>query len=544
MVIFQPKRQGKYLVSQPLHLLTGVTQVKYALFYHHPDLECTVERIYLTLWASLLLYSRKGKLCIVESPHVLNWAILKDKNILCNPSSLITLWLQIAGLELIGSVQGYKPFWNSQCVDKSAKLWLPTGTACVGSHLSSSSSLWIPTIQNSLFSMEEIVNPKTKNLQMTYCPLSTSIAAEKMENVDIRARKIRIYPTSQQKHILRQWMGTYRYVYNRALDGINKGVDKYNFMELRNKYVTEKNNTICHKWEFLTPKDVRASACRDLEKAYKSTLANKKAGNIKYFKMRFKSKHSPQCIEIPKSAVKYTDKRHLDIFPSFLGSMRSCKDKQLPIKYDCRLKYANGKYWLVIPFDANKKQVNGDGECSMDPGVRKMYVIYSDKRVTKLSTNKGLLERYRMRLDKLRSMRDKRYIKDNKWRRSSDRLKNKITNAVDDIHYKLINKLVSENKSIYLPKFESQQWMGINANIGRDMNFLKHYTFKRRLEDTVNRTPNVQLVWCTEEYTSKTCTNCGFYNNIKQSEIYSCNKCSIVLDRDVNGARNILIMNT
>jgi transposase len=48
---------------------------------------------------------------------------------------------------------------------------------------------------------------------------------------------------------------------------------------------------------------------------------------------------------------------------------------------------------------------------------------------------------------------------------------------------------------------------------------------------------------CTEEYTSKTCGRCGELNNVGKSEIYRCSKCLLVIDRDINGARNILIKN-
>ena len=46
---------------------------------------------------------------------------------------------------------------------------------------------------------------------------------------------------------------------------------------------------------------------------------------------------------------------------------------------------------------------------------------------------------------------------------------------------------------------------------------------------------------CTEEYTSKTCGQCGTIKNIGNKDIYCCNKCNLIIDRDVNGARNIAI---
>jgi putative transposase len=44
-----------------------------------------------------------------------------------------------------------------------------------------------------------------------------------------------------------------------------------------------------------------------------------------------------------------------------------------------------------------------------------------------------------------------------------------------------------------------------------------------------------------ESYTSKTCTNCGVMNDVKDSERYECKSCKIEIDRDLNGARNIML---
>ena len=48
----------------------------------------------------------------------------------------------------------------------------------------------------------------------------------------------------------------------------------------------------------------------------------------------------------------------------------------------------------------------------------------------------------------------------------------------------------------------------------------------------------------TEEYTSKTCTNCLKINyNLGSDKTFKCPNCSLIIDRDVNGARNILLKN-
>lgn len=60
-------------------------------------------------------------------------------------------------------------------------------------------------------------------------------------------------------------------------------------MNLRNKLVTAKNNNL-NMWDLETPKEIRANSVKDVCKAYKSAISNLKAGNIKFFKLNYKTR--------------------------------------------------------------------------------------------------------------------------------------------------------------------------------------------------------------------------------------------------------------
>ena len=68
------------------------------------------------------------------------------------------------------------------------------------------------------------------------------------------------------------------------------------------------------------------------------------------------------------------------------------------------------------------------------------------------------------------------------------------------------------------------------------------YKFKERLKHRCDLV-NTKLHIVDESFTSKTCTRCGSLNNVGSSEVYECRVCELVIDRDVNGARNIFIKN-
>lgn len=76
------------------------------------------------------------------------------------------------------------------------------------------------------------------------------------------------------------------------------------------------------------------------------------------------------------------------------------------------------------------------------------------------------------------------------------------------------------------------------------MSIWSHYTFKQRILWKASQTTWCQVHIVTEDYTSKTCGNCGFIkDNLGRAKIYKCEKCKMVMDRDVNGARNIYLKN-
>ncbi|GBC07164.1 hypothetical protein RclHR1_00730013 [Rhizophagus clarus] len=69
-----------------------------------------------------------------------------------------------------------------------------------------------------------------------------------------------------------------------------------------------------------------------------------------------------------------------------------------------------------------------------------------------------------------------------------------------------------------------------------------HFHFRQHLIHKAREYPWCQVVICTEEYTSKTCGFCGYiHKKLDGSKEFCCPQCKTKLDRDINGARNILL---
>ncbi|MEG5183616.1 transposase, partial [Microcoleus sp. B4-C3] len=104
----------------------------------------------------------------------------------------------------------------------------------------------------------------------------------------------------------------------------------------------------------------------------------------------------------------------------------------------------------------------------------------------------------------------------------------------------------SKYKLIFLPTFETQQMVKkgkrrLASKTARAMVTLSHYRFKQTLKHQATKHGGV-VVDVTEEYTSKICSKCGHvHSKLGGSKIFKCPKCGHTLDRDKNGAFNILL---
>jgi putative transposase len=547
--LFQPKKLK--------HLLTGITRVKSILLNLHQGHASTVLRIYKTFLVAIILLNQKGKLHTVELVRKSKKTILKDKKIFSDLNSLILSWSKISRQELTENEKVLKPFWNKQCLEASKRLWLPIETDCAGSASNLSSGSLKSMELNSLCSIEKIQNPQTKNSQMTYCPSYMCTPVDEWVEEDIRCRKIRVYPNAKQKKMLRQWIGTSRYVYNRALRDTKENNDQMNFQKLRNKFVTanykpkdgvpSQPNLNIQEWELDTPKDIRAGAVEDVVKAFKTAMSNLRNNNINKFNLQYRTKKKESSIVIPASGIKMVNDK-LFIYKTYCRDyIKTSKDKSLigiTFDHDCRLKNDNGKWYLYIPYKAKSNKTTPKKEiCALDPGSRKFQTLYSEDVAIKIGINKDRLKKLQSRIDLLQSLRGRNMIRKCHFKQKMNKAQFRMKSLVDELHYQTISYLTKSFKMIFIPKFESQELVRINKSkkFRRDILSLQHYTFRERLIAKSKLQKNCCVEVCTEEFTSKTCTNCGKINYVGSSEVYHCNSCNLTIDRDINGARNIFI---
>ena len=130
----------------------------------------------------------------------------------------------------------------------------------------------------------------------------------------INARKIRIYPTKQQKNLFNKFLGANRHFFNKTNHYIKEEVDdskRYNHYYMRQKMFEEQQH-----WYNEIPYDNKSLAVKQCITAYKAAFENLKQGNIDHFDIGFLSKkQTTQVCYLRKAA--YNFKKNY-IFPRTL----------------------------------------------------------------------------------------------------------------------------------------------------------------------------------------------------------------------------------
>lgn len=279
-----------------------------------------------------------------------------------------------------------------------------------------------------------------------------------------------------------------------------------------------------------------------------SALTNYKRKNNKGFDMKFMTKKSPT------EYLHFEDKQ----YPTFIRNIKShywFRDS----KGRRKISYADikstkgleiiyekepGKYFLHCPIERDwfpKDDRRGDNQAkfvskgkrviSLDPGVRKFLVGYDPRGKCIFFGDKACKE-----LTSLLYEVDE-YPSNKLWKR--------IKNMVSELHWKCISFLMKHYDIILLPDFRVSQMIRgkkLTRITKRLLSMFSFHSFKEKLKYKC-QSYGKRLIIVDESYTSCTCGRCFEINKVGSNEVYNCSYCDLEIDRDVSGARNIMIKN-
>ena len=132
-----------------------------------------------------------------------------------------------------------------------------------------------------------------------------------------------------------------------------------------------------------------------------------------------------------------------------------------------------------------------------------------------------------------------------RMRQAQAKMRQRITNLVDELHWQTARWLTSNYQIILLPTFETQDMTRragrkIQSKTARMMLTFRHYEFKQRLQWKAWQRGTLVLD-VNEAYTSKTRSWDGAVNTTLGGAKALRDDTGFGMDRDVNGARGIFL---
>ena len=433
----------------------------------------------------------------------------------------------------------YKPFWDDSCEVISSHLLSHIQIDSAGLESTSSSK----TVENSWLLTENKFH-QIEDSQKTYLQsyISSLVEFTDLEYAQIKSRKIRIYPTQQQKILFKQWFGVARKFYNETLTIYKNGSDKVWHKVYQD--IAKQNEE--HDYIKSVPYQIKKIAVRDYNRALFINKAKAKRSG-KPFEMKFKSKKNPkQSCFIPKTAISSSG-----IYYTIAGKLKMNERAWFENEEinDCRLVLEFGKWFVEIPKEIKITPIeNQEGVVAIDPGVRTFATYFSTEGYFG-KLGQGAFDRIlklNLKIDKLISKLSKETDKNRKsnLKRSIFNIRFKIRNLIDELHWKTIKFFTSRFKVIIFPSFNVSEMIKksnrkLPKKVIRSMNCFRFFEFKERLKLKCKEN-GVTFVESSEVFTSKTNSFTGeLMENLGSKEKFMFNNVSV--DRDINGARNILI---
>jgi len=373
------------------------------------------------------------------------------------------------------------------------------------------------------------------------CMTIPNISKFNDKNEQRKTKQIEILFDMEQKEIFQTWIKAYIRMYNETLKYIKASVIKcLNYKKLRTYHIKHIRDDILKRTNIQA--HMLDTAIKLACANYKSALTNKRLGYIKHFRIRYwRYNKSSTTIEIEKQYF-----RAGTICKNIFG-MIQCKNFEMKdVNTTCSIRYDKQKdsYLLLIPEKVDKVQNILTDTISLDPGVHTFMTGLSNNKITKYGD-----ESYKFIMNKLiqnDNIKNNKRIPNKIKTRNIKRNYQKIKFKVDELHWKVANDLTSNYKNILIGDMSVKGITKKVSSVLSKMNkriayALQFYKFRQRLEFKCN-IKDCEYLKVNEKYTSKTCSNCGYYKeNLGGSRIYDCNSCGKSIDRDVNACKCILL---
>jgi IS605 OrfB family transposase len=195
-----------------------------------------------------------------------------------------------------------------------------------------------------------------------------------------------------------------------------------------------------------------------------------------------------------------------------------------------------GDFWLLLPYnkETTRQERTLKPLCALDSGIKTFVTSYDGNgKICRYGTDQQPILDLLKKMDKEKE--EQRVIK----------LRKKLKNRIDDLHWKVIKHLTDNNNLIVLGNLKTKQIVEsstITKTAKRKLTALSLYKFKQRLTFK-GMSKGIEVKIYNEYGTTKTCPCCGHWNSKigLKDRTFICSNCKYEADRDDKAALCILL---
>ncbi len=349
----------------------------------------------------------------------------------------------------------------------------------------------------------------------------------------MRAYKFRLYPSKVQEAELCRHLRLAKSLWNALLEHSKNFYGDFGFFP-------SKNTLQLMVKDYGLYSQVQQEVAHRVYNSVMRVFKLKKKG-VKSGFPRFKAFDRMKSLYYPQFGFSLGSK--LEVTPFGRISIRKHREVKDEIKTLVLKRESSGKWFAVftVEEDCRKPRKNSGEAVGVDLGLKTFATLSNGVEVGNprhLRKHEEGLACFQRRLSKKKRGSGNRC----KAKLRVARLHEKVCNARSDFLHKLSKRLVDSYSVIALEKLASQKMAG--QKFGKQINDAGWNMFANMLCYKAEGA-GCRVVFVNPENTTKTCSNCKSIQDMPlQERTYECRACGLVIDRDLNAARNILVKAT
>ena len=371
--------------------------------------------------------------------------------------------------------------------------------------------------------------------------------------------KLRLYPNQNQKDKLVQMFGNDRFVWNQMLAMMNERYKNNHHLPFLSNYKLDRLlSSLKDEYQFLKVSDSSSFQIsnNNLNKAWKNFFQHKGG------KPHFHSRRSRRLSYTGKSAIKIVGKRYLRL-PK-LVYIKSSKTGLLAQadkikRYTLSLE-PNGKYYIAFQVEVTKKELPKTNKAiGIDVGLADLAILSNGKKYesfdgsyfekkAKIWQRKMSKRRHQASVlaaqDRARKVLQPRDLYSfSNWQKArviKARYQDKVKQKRHDYLHKITTELVKKYDVISIEDLKTKN-LQKNHKLAKSISNASWRLF-RTMREYKCEWYGKKLVVVNPKNTSRICSNCNYNSGEKPLKIreWTCPRCHIHHDRDINAAVNIL----